>query len=275
MAFEATARIPCRPLSYDNSTMAEPKELIIDYENHTLHLCDVNGDIVPITLSLDTLLSQLESLIDEKIKEAIEGDDNSNILKEITINLPDNTTIIAETAIIESLLAVREIKEIIKNGTAIDTIPAEKVIESTVKQFVSEDDKKKWNQNIEDLNDLKERVDGIETDVSNIKQIINTNGGLVDIFTINVAISGVEDSWVSTNGSEPYTQTITVAEIKATDNPVVDVLLSETYDTAMEQLNSYAYIYKITTFDGYIKVFASEPTKVGISVQMKIDRKNS
>ena len=269
MAFEATARIPCRPLSYDNSTMAEPKELIIDYENHTLHLCDVNGDIVPITLSLDTLLSQLESLIDEKIKEAIEGDDNSNILKEITINLPDNTTIIAETAIIESLLTVREIKETIKNGTAIDTIPAEKVIESTVKQFVSEDDKKKWNQNIEDLNELKERVDGIETDVSSIKQTINTNGGLVDIFTINVAISGVEDSWVSTNGSEPYTQTISVSGMTASDNPIVDVVLSGTYSTDETALVEYAKIYRITTAANSITVYASEKTESAVNIQLK------
>ena len=61
----------------------------------------------------------------------------------------------------------------------------------------------------------------------------------------------------------------------ATDNPIVDVLLSEDYNTAMDQLNSYAFIYKITTFDGSIKVFATEPTEVDISLQMKIDRKNS
>lgn len=261
MAFEAKARIPCRPLSYDNATMAEPKELIIDYEKHTLHLCDVNGDLVDITFSIDSLLEQLESLIDQKIKDAIEGDDNSNILKEITIVLPDNTTIIAETAIIESLTTVRELKETIKTGEAIDTIPAEKVIESTERQFVSEDDKKKWDEAADSINSLEETINNI--------------GGIVDIFTIQVTIAAGEDAWTATNDAEPYTQTIAVPEILSTDNPVVDVLLSETYNTAMDQLNSYAYIYKITTFNGSIKVFASEPTEVAINLQMKVDRKNS
>lgn len=261
MAFEATARIPCRPLSYDNSTMAEPKELIIDYVNHTLHLCDINGDIVDITLSLDSIMEQLESLIDQKIKDAVVDGDNSNILKEITIVLPDQTTIIAETAIIESLTTIRELKETIKTGEAIDTIPAEKVIESTEKQFVSEDDKKKWDDAADSVNSLEETINNI--------------GSIVDIFTIQATIAAGEDAWTSTNDAEPYTQTITVADILSIDNPVVDVLLSEDYNTAMGQLNSYAYIYKITTFDGSIKVFATKPTEVSINLQMKVDRKNS
>ena len=259
MAFSATARIPCRPLSYNNSTMAEPKELIVDYENHKLYLCDVDGDIVDITsnIDIDELWKQLESYVDDKIS----GIDGSNILKEITIVLNNGDTIIAETAIIESLETVREIKESIKDGSAIDTIPAEKVIESTERQFVSEDDKKKWNDAADTINDINNTLTEI--------------GGIVDIFTIHCTIAGGESAWESTNDSEPYTQTITVADILASDNPVVDVLLSEDYNTAMDQLSSYAFIYKITTFDGSIKVFATEPTEVSINLQMKIDRKNS
>lgn len=256
MAFSATARIPCRPLSYDNATMAEPKELIIDYEKHAIYLCDVNGDIVDITgsVDIDALISQI----------ANQGD----LLKEILIKLDEDTEIAAETAIIESILTVREISETIreisetiKDGSAIDTIPAEKVVESTEKQFVSKDDKNKWED--------------AANSITNINETLTNIGGLVDIFTVQCTITAGESAWTATNNAEPYTQTITVADMLATDNPIVDVLLSEDYNTAMDQLNSYAFIYKITTFDGSIKVFATEPTEVDISLQMKIDRKNS
>ena len=40
----------------------------------------------------------------------------------------------------------------------------------------------------------------------------------------------------------------------------------------MDELNSYAFIYKVTTFDGYIKVYATEPTTTLIKIQIKVDR---
>lgn len=261
MAFSATARIPCRPLSYENSTTAEPKELIVDYVNHTLYLCDVDGNIVDITsnIDIDELWKQLESYVDDKISGV--DIDGSSILKDIIITLTNGDTIIAETAIIESIETVREIKESIKDGTAIDTIPAEKVIESTERQFVSEEDKNKWNDAADTINDINNTLTEI--------------GGMVDVFTIYCTIAGGEDAWTSTNDAEPYTQNINVEGILSSDNPIVDVLLSEDYNTAMDQLNSYAFIYKITTFNGSIKVFATEPTEISINLQMKIDRKNS
>lgn len=150
MAFSATARIPCRPLSYDKKDIAEPKEFIIDYEKHTIHLCDINGNIVDISLSVDDILDQIMERLDQKF---------SDLLKEIEITLPDNSTVIAESAIIEALTKIRDLEITIKDGTAIDSIPAEKVIESTERQFVTEEERNKL-KNIGSQNDDVVRKSG-------------------------------------------------------------------------------------------------------------------
>ena len=46
MGFTATARIPTRPLSYSNSSMANKKELLVDWTNHKIYISDANGNIV-------------------------------------------------------------------------------------------------------------------------------------------------------------------------------------------------------------------------------------
>ena len=49
MAFTTTARIPTRPLSYSNSSMATNKELLVDWENHKIYISDSNGNIVEVS----------------------------------------------------------------------------------------------------------------------------------------------------------------------------------------------------------------------------------
>lgn len=272
MAFSATARIPCRPLSYGSaSTMAEPKELIVDYEHHRLYLCDVNGDIVDITNSVDVdsididelwakLLALIDARIDEKITEIDFGDgDITEIVKNVIITLKTGDQITINSSIVEMYQSITDIKQMIEDGTVIDTIPAEKVIESVERQFVNEDDKKIWNN----ASDLIENVNSSLTDI----------GGIVDIFMLNCTIASGDNAWTATDSSEPYTQNVTLADVKETDIPIVDIVLSEDYNTAMEELNNYAYIYKITTHDGYIKVYSSQATTTAINIQMKIDRK--
>ena len=48
--FTAAARIPTRPLSYTNKSLAKKKELLADYENRELYMSDANGNLVCITV---------------------------------------------------------------------------------------------------------------------------------------------------------------------------------------------------------------------------------
>ena len=49
MEFTATARIPTRPLSFENADLREAKEIVVDYENHIIYISDNNTDLHPIS----------------------------------------------------------------------------------------------------------------------------------------------------------------------------------------------------------------------------------
>ena len=80
--------------------------------------------------------------------------------------------------------------------------------------------------------------------------------------------AAVGTTW--TGDAAPYTQTIDVSGIAASDNPIVDVVLSDDYDTATTELGEYAKIYKITTAANSITVYATEATENAINIQLKV-----
>ena len=102
-------------------------------------------------------------------------------------------------------------------------------------------------------------------------QDYNKSGALI----LNTTISAEADAWSDTNGEAPYKQTITLDGILESDYPIVDINLSDDYATAVDELESYSLIMKILTFDGYIEVYATEPTSVALNIYMKTDRKST
>lgn len=78
-------------------------------------------------------------------------------------------------------------------------------------------------------------------------------------------------SW--TGSAAPYTQTITVSGMLATDTPIVDVNLSSTaYADKDAVVEAYAKVYRITTAANSITVYADEKTTVSIPIQLKVVR---
>ena len=76
-------------------------------------------------------------------------------------------------------------------------------------------------------------------------------------------------SW--TGSAAPYTQTITVTGIKSTDAPIVDVNLSTiAYADKDAVVEDYAKIYRITTADNSITVYADDVTSVAVPIQLKV-----
>lgn len=73
--------------------------------------------------------------------------------------------------------------------------------------------------------------------------------------------------------SAPYTQTIPVQGILATDNPLVDIVPDNEQYTALMQMNSYACISAILTDDNQIIVRCLETKPdVDIPIQIKVIR---
>lgn len=73
--------------------------------------------------------------------------------------------------------------------------------------------------------------------------------------------------------SAPYTQTVAVTGILATDKPVVDVVLSDTAATAALQLEAWGMVGRIVTAAGQITAYCYEdkPT-ANIPIQLLVVR---
>lgn len=235
-SFTATARIPTRPLSYDNKDLAEAKEILVDYNSHEIYVCGVDGQIVNVTASVTKVVQEVMTQIEQ----------DSTIIGESTIDLPDGTSVVLNEALLKALTEIEELQEslgLVKDdlGNIVLKIPASDVVTDSSKQFVTAAEKESWNNK-------------------------------TDTIQLTASIPAGEDKWTSTSGEAPYTQKVTVAGIEETDYPVVDVKLSDIYADAMEELNNYAYIYKILTYDGYIMVYAVKPTEKALNIIMKVDR---
>ena len=103
----------------------------------------------------------------------------------------------------------------------------------------------------------KTKLAGIESEA---------NKTVVALYNTTLSSSG----WSS---SVPYTQTVSIQGILATDVPVVDVVLSSTTSTAKSQLEAWGYVSKIETAAGSITATCLEekPT-IDIPIQLKVVR---
>lgn len=83
--------------------------------------------------------------------------------------------------------------------------------------------------------------------------------------------ANLSTKWTGT--SAPYTQTVTVTGITSSDTPIVDVVLSTTSSTALNQLEAWSCVSKITTGANSITVTCLEDKpSVALTLQLKVVR---
>lgn len=70
----------------------------------------------------------------------------------------------------------------------------------------------------------------------------------------------------------PYTREININGILETDTPIVDVVLSDIYNTAELEMESWEYIYNIKTEDNKIIVYAKEVPTVALTIHLEVHR---
>ncbi len=103
----------------------------------------------------------------------------------------------------------------------------------------------------------KTKLAGIESEA---------NKTVVALYNTTLSSSG----WSS---SVPYTQTVSIQGILATDVPVVDVVLSSTTSTAKSQLEAWSCVSKIETAAGSITATCLEELPaIDIPIQLKVVR---
>ena len=94
-----------------------------------------------------------------------------------------------------------------------------------------------------------------------------SDGAVSQTFTTVITADG----W--TGEAAPYTNTVTVNGLLTTDAPLVDMIPSETYETAEAEAEAYANIYRMVTADNQLTAYATEKPTVDISIQIKAVRK--
>lgn len=107
--FTATSRIPSRPLSYENKSLAKPKEVVIDYTNGLIYICDINGNLIDVT-------KELLKEVDRVVHDSLVSEDFNQTVKNITITLPDGNQVTIENAIINAFSKIDEINDTIINN---------------------------------------------------------------------------------------------------------------------------------------------------------------
>jgi hypothetical protein len=100
----------------------------------------------------------------------------------------------------------------------------------------------------------------------------NTKATLAQLGHVNhsVLTTTLDTTW---QGSEaPYTKTQTVNGLLATDTPIVDVVMSGDYTADEARIEAWASIYRITTADNAITLYATEKPAVSLPIQLKVVR---
>jgi len=103
--YSATSRIPTRPLSYANRSLALPRELILDYEKARIYICNLSGKIVDITQGI---LDQTNTMIEENLK----SEDTASTIKNISIELEDGDTVTIGSGIVELFSKITSLNNI-------------------------------------------------------------------------------------------------------------------------------------------------------------------
>lgn len=256
--FEATARIPSRPLSMENKELAFDKEVLVDYTNHTIHLCvyDENGvqQFYDITASVSADISSIVNQVIENLKDdpdlfksIFENNENQTIIGDINITLEDGTSVTIAAGLADALTRIKALEDALgisrdENGniTSITiNIDASNITTDDDHQFVSITEKEAWNN---------------KATSTRIYAVINSG----------------EAMWTAVD--DHFEQTVDVPTITVDDYPITDVVLSTAAETAKVQLQSFSYIYKISTLDGQIKVYATQATETALSILMMVIR---
>ena len=85
-----------------------------------------------------------------------------------------------------------------------------------------------------------------------------------------VLTTTLNTTWQGSNA--PYTKTQTVNGLLATDTPIVDVVMSGTFATDEARLEAWGYVYRITTANNAITLYATEKPTVSLPIQLKVVR---
>ena len=80
--------------------------------------------------------------------------------------------------------------------------------------------------------------------------------------------------WTASEGDvAPYTQEVTISGVLATDSPIIDLVASDTYSTAVSEDEAWSKIYKAVADSGTITFYAKDEPTVALNFKARCIRK--
>jgi hypothetical protein len=133
------------------------------------------------------------------------------------------------------------------------------------------------NQKVQDIRDtIDQEVQDLQGIIDNTVQALDahaeTRAALNKLGHVNhvVLTTTIDTTW---QGSQaPYTKTQTVNGLLATDTPIVDVVMSGDFGIDEARIEAWGYVYRITTANNAITLYATEKPAVELPIQLKVVR---
>lgn len=99
-----------------------------------------------------------------------------------------------------------------------------------------------------------------------------TRAALDKLGHVNHAVltTTIDTTWQGSTA--PYTKTQTVNGLLATDTPIVDAVMSGDFETDKARIEAWGYVYRVTTADNAITLYATEKPTVSFPIQLKVVR---
>lgn len=135
-----------------------------------------------------------------------------------------------------------------------------------------------------DFNDLENKPTKLSDFTNDGIFVTNTTDDLVNYYSKTQsdalletkATTSLYSTTLTSSGwsnAPPYTQTVTVSGILATDTPIADVVLDSNTPTAISQISAWACVSKIETSNGSITATCLESApEVDLPIQLKVVR---
>lgn len=231
--FEATTRIPTRPLSYANKEMAYNKELMVDYTTGNVYVKGEDGVIYDISQNISNIIIQNPSFSDA-LKVTYTNFENQEVT--VTIN----------EAVIDLVEQIKKNKEVIDAITGQSSEPGSVTIQIKPGDIITDEDNQFISQT--QLNEIEQKV--------TLQYVVCT-----------LTVGG----WIGSEA--PYTQTVTCTGATADMNrPTIDINHTdgETYENAMKAEDAWCNVYRAVTGQDTITVYSSEKPEVDISMVVEL-----
>ena len=111
------------------------------------------------------------------------------------------------------------------------------------------------------------KIDGLSID--SVAALFTTLGNLESYSTSKIYTATLSTNW--SGSSAPYTQNVSITGISSEDTPVIDVILDSNTETALNQLEAWGCVSKITKGTNQITATCLEDKPaVAIPIQIKV-----